>query len=160
MLFVRVFLLISILSCFWYHIYMSLCVYSRISRVRKRKLFSFYSFFVDDDDDSNSCVALHVRIANRLVTDSRCRGGIVNTRGGCSRARSVRPESSKALWRFRVSTSNSLSGRDMPLANTPMLQIYHTYAQQDIRECGDDHLQPPKRQYPNPKALSLLRISI
>ena len=30
---------------------------------------------------------------------------------GCSRALFVRPESPKALWRFRASTSNSLSGR-------------------------------------------------
>ena len=50
----------------------------RISRVRKRKLFSFYSFFVDDDDDSNSCVALRVRIANLLVMGRYCREGIVH----------------------------------------------------------------------------------
>ena len=65
----------------------------------------------DDDDDSNSCITLHVRIANRVVIGSCCRGGIVHIRGGCSRAQIERPESPKALWRFRVSTSNSLSGR-------------------------------------------------
>ena len=56
-------------------------------------------------------VTLHVRIANQVVKGSRCRGGIVNIRGGCSRARSVPPKSPKAIWRFRASTSNSLSGR-------------------------------------------------
>ena len=65
----------------------------------------------DDDDDSNSCITLYVRIANRVVNGSCCRGGIVHIRCGCSRAQSERPESPKALWRFRVSTSNSLSGR-------------------------------------------------
>ena len=31
-------------------------------------------------------VILHARIANQMGEDSRCRGGIVNTRCGCSRA--------------------------------------------------------------------------
>ena len=31
-------------------------------------------------------VSLHIRIANHLVTDSCCRGGIVHSRRGCSRA--------------------------------------------------------------------------
>ena len=107
-----------------------------------------------------TCVKFHLRIANRVVIDSCCRGGIVHIRGGCSRALLVRRDSPTALWRFRASTSNSLSGRDMPHTHTHMRQIYHTYAQQDIRVCGDDHFQPPMRQYPNPKALSLLRVSI
>ena len=64
------------------------------------------------------CVTLRARIANSVVEDSYCRGGIVNTRGGCSHARSVRPKSPTALWRFRVSTSNSPSGRAWPLHNT------------------------------------------
>ena len=101
------------------------------------------------------CAALHVRIANRVVKGSRCRGGIVNTRGGCSCARGIRRDSPKALWRFRASTSNSLTGRSRLHARTHMRYIHNTYAQQDIRVCGDDHLQPPKRQYPQPKALSL-----
>ena len=114
----------------------------------------------DDDDDSNSCVTLHVRNANWVVIGSCCRGGIVNTRYVCSRAPSIPPYSPKALWRFRVSTSNNPSGRSRPHFDTLLRYIYHTYAQQDIRVCGDDHIQPPKRQYSNPKALSLLRVSI
>ena len=110
--------------------------------------------------DFMECVTLHVRIANHVVEDSCCRGGIVNSRGGCSRALLVRPVSSKALWRFRASTSNSLNGRSWQHTNTPVRYIYHTYAQQDIRVCEDDHLQPPMRQFSNPKALWLLRVSI
>ena len=105
-------------------------------------------------------VTLRLRIANQVVMDSRCRGGIVHIRCGCSRALFVRPENSTALWRFRASTSNSPSGRSRPPTNTPMCQIDHTYARQGIRVCGDDHFQPPKRQSKNPKALSLLHVSI
>ena len=101
----------------------------------------------------------HLRIANRVGEDSCCRGGIVNTRCGCSRALFVRPNSSTALWRFRASTSNSLSGR-MRLHTHTHTRIHHTYVQQDTRVCGDDHLKPPLRQYSDPKALSLLRVSI
>ena len=142
---------------------LSLCVYSRISRVRKRKLFllsRILFLLMNDTCDFKSCVALHVRIANHLVMGSRCRGGIVHIRCGCSRALLVRPQSPKALWRFRASTSNSPSGRSRPLPNTHMYYIDHIYAQQDIRVCGDDHFQPPMRQYSNPKALWLLRVSI
>ena len=67
----------------------------------------------DDDDDSNSCMTLHVRIANQVVMGSCCRGGIVNIRGGCTCALVERPDSPKALWRFRASTSNSPSGRNL-----------------------------------------------
>ena len=95
----------------------------------------------------------HLRIANRVGEDSCCRGGIVNTRCGCSRALFVRPNSPTALWRFRASTSNSLSGRSWPHTNTHFRHIYHTYAQQDIRVCGDDHFSRPSGSYPNPKAL-------
>ena len=98
-------------------------------------------------------VVLHARIANRVVEGSCCRGGIVNTRGVCSRERLVRRDSPKALWRFRVSTSNSPSGLLWPPTHTHLRYIYHTYAQKDIRVCGDDHFQPPIRQLPNPKAL-------
>ena len=114
----------------------------------------------NDDDDSNSCVTLHVRIANPMVMGSCCRGGIVNTRFGNSRAPSVRPESPTALWRFRASTSNSPSGLSWPPADTTIRHIHHTYAQQDIRVYEDDHFQPPIRQFQHPKALSLLRVSI
>ena len=106
------------------------------------------------------CVTLRVLIANRMVTDSSCRGGIVNIRDVCSCALSKAPQSSKALWRFRVSTSNSLNGHSWPPTNTQIREIYRTYAQQDIQVYEDDHFEPPKRQYPNPKALSLLRVSI
>ena len=98
-------------------------------------------------------VTLHLRIANHLVMDSCCRGGIVNIRSGCSRALFVPPKSPKAIWRFRASTSNSLSDLFRPHDNTPLRYIYQTYAQQDIRVCGDDHFQPQNRQLPNPKAL-------
>ena len=54
-------------------------------------------------------VTRRFRIANHMVMDSCCRGGIVDTRGGCSRALFVPPKSPTALWRFRASTSNSLS---------------------------------------------------
>ena len=72
----------------------------------------------DDDDDSNSCITFLLRTANRVGEDSYCRGGIVHTRFGCSRALFVPPESPTALWQFRVSTSNSPSGRLWPQTNT------------------------------------------
>ena len=75
-----------------------------------------------------------------MVMDSRCRGGIVNSRGGRSCALFVRPQSTKALWRFRVSTSNSPSGRSWLHTNTHTRHIYQTYAQQDIRVYEDDHI--------------------
>jgi len=103
--------------------------------------------------DFMECVTLHVRIANHVVEDSCCRGGIVHIRGVYSCERLVRPQSSTAIWRFRASTSNSLNGRSRPPKNTQFRHIYHTYAQQDIRVCGDDHCEPPKRQFSNPKAL-------
>ena len=106
------------------------------------------------------CVTLHACIANGVVEDSYCRGGIVNTWCGCSYARSVRPKSPTALWRFRVSTSNSPSDRTWLPNYTPIRYIDHTYAQQDIRVCGGDHFEPPEWQHPNPKALWLLRVSI
>ena len=67
-----------------------------------------------------TCVTLHLRIANQVGEDSRCRGGIVHTRGGCSRALFVRQSSPTALWRFRASTSNSPSGRTWLHTHTPM----------------------------------------
>ncbi len=86
------------------------------------------------------CVTLHVRIANHLVEDSCCRGGIVNIRCGCSSALFVRPQSPKALWRFRVSTANSLSGRSRLHFDTHIRYIDQIYARQDIRVCEDDHI--------------------
>ena len=84
-------------------------------------------------------VVLRLRIANQVGEDSRCRGGIVNSRCGCSSALVERRDSPKALWRFRVSTSNNPSGRVRLHTNTHIRYIYRTYAQQDIRVCGDDH---------------------
>ena len=63
---------------------------------------------------------LHLRIANQVEEDSCCRGGIVHIRGGCSCALLERPDSSKALWRFRVSISKSPSGRTLPHTDTHM----------------------------------------
>ena len=106
------------------------------------------------------CAALHLRKTSLLVMDSRCRGGIVNIPFGCCGALPIRRTSPKALWRFRASTSNSPSGRSRLHSNTKIRYIDHTYAQQDIRVCEDDHLKPPLRQLPKSKALSLLRVSI
>ena len=99
-------------------------------------------------------VTLHLRKTSLLGEGSRCRGGIVNTRCvlRCC-ALLERPNSSTALWRFRVSTSNSPSGRSLLQTNTHFRYIYQTFAKQDIRVCEDDHFQPPKRQFSNPKAL-------
>ena len=107
-----------------------------------------------------NCVTSRVRIANQVVMDSCCRRGIVHIQNVCSRERLVRRESSKALWRFRASTSNSLSGRSRLHFDTHIRYIDQIYARQDIRVCGDDHFEPPIRQYSNPKALWLLRVSI
>ena len=68
-------------------------------------------------------VTLRLRTTSLLGEDSCCRGGIVHIRGGCSRALLVRPNSSTALWRFRVSTSNSPSGRSWPPTHTPIRYI-------------------------------------
>jgi len=67
----------------------------------------------DDDDDDDSCCACSTPCSYRQPGG---RGQLLSRRyctqsGGCSRALVERPESPKALWRFRVSTSNSPSGR-------------------------------------------------
>ena len=99
--------------------------------------------YVYDDDDDDAIIlergALRVRIANWTGEDSRCRGGIAHSRGGCSCVRGTRRHCSTALWRFRASTSNSPSGRTWPHAYTQIRYIYQTYARQDIRVCEDDH---------------------
>ena len=134
-----------------------------------REVKSFYCAFLSLSDVTSfilmmmmiwTCAILHLRIANRLVMGSCCRGGIVRIRGGCSRARSVWRPRPKALWRFRASTSNSPSGRTWLHPYTQIHRIDQIYAQQGIGVCGDDHFQPPKWQCPNPKALWLLRVSI
>ena len=91
--------------------------------------------------------ALRSRTTSLLVMGSYCRGGIVHIRVGRSCERLVRRPRPKALWRFRASTSNSLSGRSWLQAHTHIRCIYHTYAQQDIRVYEDDHFEPPKRQF-------------
>jgi hypothetical protein len=116
----------------------------------KKNLCNTRVYVYDDDDDDAIIlerVTLRVRIANWTGEDSRCRGGIVHIRGGCSRALLVWCQSSKALWRFRARTSNSLSGRSWPHSHTHLClrQIDHICAQQDIRVCEDDHFQPPMR---------------
>ena len=121
--------------------YLSLCFIRVFRAFENGRSSSYYFLLMNDTYDfkHTSCVALHVRIANWVGENSRCRGGIVDTRVGCSSALLVRYKSSKALWRFRVSTSNSLNGRNLPHTYTPIRYIYQTYAQQDIRVCGDDH---------------------
>ena len=63
------------------------------------------------------------------------------TQSGVSSVRAVRPRVPRRL-RFRVSTSNSLSGLSRP-PTTRQCQIDHTYVQQDIRVCEDDLLSRP-----------------
>jgi len=103
---------------------------------------------------------LLLRTTSLLGEDSSCRGGSVNIRFDFSRERLARPDSPKALWRFRASTSISPSGRSRLHSHTHLRHIYHTCAQQDIRVYEDDHFEPPIRQSNNPKALSLLHVSI
>ena len=93
-------------------------------------------------------ITFRLRIANRVGEDSRCRGGIVHTRFGCSRALLERRPRPKALWRFRASTSNSLSDRSRLPTHTHTRQIDHTYAQQDIRVCEDDHFKAAQLAVP------------
>ena len=88
-----------------------------LKNFNREGVMSFYCAFLSLSDVTSfilmmmmmmirTCAILHIRIANHLVMDSCCRGGIVRIRGGCSRALLVRPNSPKALWRFRASTSN------------------------------------------------------
>ena len=121
-------------------VYLSLCVFAYFAHSKTEAVSRILFLLMNDTCDFKSCVALHVRIANQTVMDSYCRGGIVHIRGGCSRALFVPPYSPKALWRFRASTSNNLSGRAWPPTYTPVRQIYQTYAQQDIRVYEDDHI--------------------
>ena len=139
---------------------LSLCVL-RVFRAFEIGRSSSYSFLLMNDTyDFKSCVALHVRIANQLVRTVVVEE-VLYTFGVVVLVRfSIRRPRPKALWRFRASTSNSLSGRSRLHLTRQLRYIYHTCAQQGIRVCGDDHFQPPNWQYPNPKALSLLRVSI
>ena len=105
-------------------------------------------------------VTPRARIANRLVKDSRLRGGIVNILSDCARVRIVRRESSTALWRFRVSTSSSLSDQFWPHTNTLIHRICRIFSQRDIRVCEDDRDELRMRQFSNPMALWRFRVSI
>jgi hypothetical protein len=69
---------------------------------------------------SAMCIVLHLCKTNQMVMDSCCRGGIVRSRFGFSRALLVRPQSPTALWRFRANTSNSPSGRSRLHPRTPI----------------------------------------
>ena len=106
------------------------------------------------------CVKFLLRETNRLGEDSRCRGGIVHTRGGCSRSRSIQTHSSQGALAVSCKYFKQSKWPFSAAYQHAFRHIYHTYAQQDIRVCGDDHFQPPMRQYSNPKALWLLRVSI
>ena len=80
-------------------------------------------------------ITLRPRIANQVGEDNYCRGGSGNTRRSRSRALFVRPESRKALWRFRASTSNSLSGLMWPHTHTAFRYSYHKLTLNEIFEC-------------------------
>ena len=139
---------------------------SLLKQCNSKRMYFCLSLFLSLSLSLSSCVFMRCvkfrlrQFANHMVMDSYCREGIVNTRFGRSCARPIRRQSPKALWRFRASTSNSLSGRSRPQTHTLLPQTHHTYARQDIRVCEDDHFQSPKRQFSNPKALWLLRVSI
>ena len=85
----------SILFCTCYLYYVCLSAlrffFSRLNLVSSRHSSNICVFFllIDNDVDSNMCITFHLRIANRMVTDSRCREGIVNILGGCSHALQV-----------------------------------------------------------------------
>ena len=87
----------------------------------------------------------HLRIANRVGEDSCCRGGIVNTRCGCSSCASSYGHSPTALWRFRVSTSNILIDRYMP-PHTRTFVIFIILTLNKIFEYVEMTIWPPKRQ--------------
>ena len=101
-----------------------------------------------------------LRIANRLVMDSYCRGGILRTRRGCTHARHEECSFPKALWQPRVRISSNPSGHIWPHACTHPCNIFYIYVPQGIRVYGDDHLKLPMWQYYCPMALSLLGVSI
>ena len=78
-----------------------------LKNFNREGVMSFYCAFLSLSDVTSfilmmmmmirTCAILHIRIANHLVMDSCCRGGIVHTRCGCSCALLVRPYSPKAL---------------------------------------------------------------
>ena len=88
---------ISILFCSVPVIYI-MCVFllcvsfflvSISSRLVTLRIYVYFFLLIDNDVDSNMCITFHLRIANQVVTDSRCREGIVNILGGCSHALQV-----------------------------------------------------------------------
>ena len=89
-------------------------------------------------DYSESCIMFLLRIANHMVMDSRCRGGIVHIRVGCSRALCTARKFHGALavsCKYFKQSQVAVLGRNQHAHS----YIHHTHAQQDIRVCGDDH---------------------
>ena len=126
---------------------------------KERVLFLSVSTTDDDDDDDTDDDYYAARSCPSSYDQSSGNGQSLSRRyctqsvwlfSCATRTARTRP---KALWRFRVSTSNSPSGRSRLHTHTHTRQIDHTYAQQDIRVCEDDHYKPPMRQFLNPKAL-------
>jgi len=98
------------------------------------------------------CITCRARIASLPAKDSCCRGDIVNIPSGSSRARIVQPKNPTALWRFRASTSSSLSDHVWLHYNTERSLWIHNHSQQDIRGYGDYRFQLRLWQCANPKA--------
>ena len=93
-------------------------------------------------------VTLRVRIANPMVKGSCYRGGIVHIRFGSFLCASRTASSSHGALAvsckyFKQSKWPFLAA----CAHAYFVDIYHTYAQQDIRVYEDDHFEPPMRQY-------------
>ena len=133
------FLSISILSCFWYHI---LCICLSAPRIPIDGLFFFLARACGPEllvDYSDRRIMFLLRIANHLVMDSRCRGGIVHIRGGCSRVRLVRPRKFQGALAVSCKYFKQSKWPYLAAINTQIRYIHHTHAQQDIRVCGDDH---------------------
>ena len=130
----------------------------------KKNLCNTRVYVYDDDDDDAIILArvtLRVRIANRIG-----RGQLLSRRycthsgwlfSCASHTASYGP---KALWRFRVSTSNSPSGRTWPHATRNSL-IFIILTLDKIFEYVEMTIcSRPSGSILNPKALSLLRVSI
>ena len=49
------------------------------SRLVTLRIYVYFFLLIDNDDYSNSCITFHVRIANQMVTESRCRGGTISS---------------------------------------------------------------------------------
>jgi hypothetical protein len=94
----------SIQFCTCYLFYVSLLLSAFLlvsisisSRLVALRVCVYFFKIIDNDVYSNRRVTSHVRIANLVVTGSRCRGGIVNIRVDCSRVRHGQRASPMAL---------------------------------------------------------------